>query len=77
MDLLKARLPLLVVITALGFAGGFGGTWAVAGAKQGETDRRVDDHERRIQIQEKNTQEVRERLIRIEILLEEMIKKGR
>lgn len=74
MDLSRLKLPVSLVLAALGLAAGSGGSWAVAGAKQARTDERVQVQEARVQSLEKEAQANRERVLRIELLVEQTSK---
>lgn len=62
MDFLKMKLPIVAVIAALGVAAGSGGTVAVATA-------RIESQEARIKTLEVDAQDHRDRLVRIETVV--------
>lgn len=71
MNPLKWRIPLSLVVAALGIAAGSGGTVAVAGARQDRLEAKANKNEQRIEMLEKESQANRERVLRIEILSEQ------
>lgn len=74
MDLLKLKLPMALVIGALGVASGSGGALAIAGAKQAQTAAIVEQHQVAIDALRTESQQNRERVLRIEILSESTAK---
>lgn len=62
---MKARFSLSVVVAALGVAAGSGGAWAVNAHE-------LQDHGQRIGVLENEQKSNRDRLTRIETILEEM-----
>lgn len=71
MDATKLRLPISIVIAALGAAAGTGGTLAASSARLAQTETSVTKNETRIGALEREAQANRERVLRIELLSEQ------
>lgn len=65
------KLPVGLVLSLFSFTIGFGGTIAVAGAKQAEAMEKISVQQVKIDGLEKESQQNRERVLRIEILSEQ------
>lgn len=74
MDPTKLRIPLSLVVAALGIAAGSGGTVAVASAKQADTAAQVAHQGTQIDGLSKESQAARERMLRVEMLVEQTSK---
>jgi uncharacterized FlaG/YvyC family protein len=74
MDFSKIKVPMVLVVGALGVAAGSGGTIAAASAKQAHTEERVLANEKQIAELKQATEADRQRAIRTETILERIDK---
>lgn len=72
MDLLKAKLPILAVIAALGIASGAGGTAALAGSRITNLEKHTVELEQRLAAQEERSRQDHDKLTTILVEVEFM-----